>query len=173
MSTKTPQLWVPITCLWLPHLRQQEYKWHSCFHSGSQPPRSCTSVLSPFFPPFPIAPQSLLLWPASHLIARKEADIPNFRYSPDLSAIICLEFAGFKIGIFSGSKSLKTPTSKKKKNNAKYHTFHFFLLVVFKWGLVSRSHIIQDPENQWEKYCLSCRRQHSCALLITAATPRE
>lgn len=67
----------------LPHLTVQEYKRHSFFHSVSQPPNPVPQC-SPLSSPFPIFPQSLSSWPASHPIAREEADIPNFRYSPDL-----------------------------------------------------------------------------------------
>lgn len=134
MPTKTPQLWVPIARLPLPHLGVQEYKWHSSFQSVSQ----LQYPVPQYFPLsslFPIFPQSLSLWPASPQIARKEADIPKFRYSPDLPPIYLPEICRSQNRDFSqGANSWKHPTWKKKTKqpNLKHHTFYFFLLVVFK-----------------------------------------
>lgn len=85
-------------------------------------PRSCASALSLFFL-FPIFPQSLSLWPASPSIARKEADIPKFRYSPDLPIIYLPGVCRFQNRDFLREQILENIQleNKKTKPNLKHH----------------------------------------------------
>jgi len=72
------------------------------------------------------------------------------------------------------SHTFKEKKQKKKESQQQQSYLHHLLLtMVFKPGLVSGFSMTQHPKNQQHKYCLSTRKRHSRAVLITAATWRE
>lgn len=94
---------IPITRLRLPQChtsdckqQKQHTSFYSIFPSLLDPEPQSSSLSSPF----QISPQSLSLWQVSHLIAREEADIPNFRYSPNLFAFYLLGICRFQNRVF-------------------------------------------------------------------------
>lgn len=76
-----------VICLWHPQCHtsdfgQQKQHFFSPFPQYLfQPPKSSALVLFPFFPLPNLFFLSLSLWQVSHSIARKEADVPNLRYT--------------------------------------------------------------------------------------------
>lgn len=88
--------------------------------------------LSPL--PFLLPSKSFLsLWQVSHSIARKDADIPNFRYSPNLFAFYLPGIHRFQNRDFLMEQELSNAYLKKKKTTQQtQNTTHFLLTVVFK-----------------------------------------
>lgn len=130
VQQNTTHFWVFITLFepsTVPHPGCKQLKWHNFYNIF--PGFLCLSFPLKLFSP------SLSLWQVSHLRARKEADIPNFRYSPDLFAFYLPGICRFQNRIFSGSNSLQTPTLKKNNpKRRKPNRLHSLLEVAFKFG---------------------------------------
>lgn len=113
-----------MTCLRLPQGHTsgcKRQKRHTSFYStfpSLQDPMPQSSFLSS---PFQIFPQSLSLRQVSHSIARKEADILNSRYSPNLFAFylpgICrFQSRDFLMEQVLSNTHLKTTNQPKRPN---------------------------------------------------------
>lgn len=70
----------------------------------------------PFLPPSKSFFLSLSLWQVSHSIARKEADVPNLRYTPDPSAFYLTGIRRFQNRHFLMEQILSNTYLKKKTN---------------------------------------------------------
>lgn len=108
---------IPITCLRLPQCHTSDCKQQKCFYtifSSLWDPVPQSSFLSASFK---ISPQSLLLWQVSHSTARKEADIPNFRYSPKLFAFYLPGICRFQNRVFLREQVLSNTFLGKKQTN--------------------------------------------------------
>lgn len=103
----------------VPHLRFRaaETAFFPFFHSTFFPASQILCLGSvPFLPPSKSFFLSLSLWQVSHSIARKEADVPNLRYTPDPSAFYLTGIRRFQNRHFLMEQILSNTYLKKKTN---------------------------------------------------------
>lgn len=122
--------------------------FHCTFSSLPNPLPQFCSLSSPF----QIFFQSLSLWQVSRSIARKEADVPNFRYAPDPLAFYLTGIRRFQNRHFLMEQILSNTYLKKKKQGQKNLTY----IISYRQRHLKQVWF-QEPKKQHDKYCLTER----------------
>lgn len=133
VQQNSTHFWDSITCLRLPQCHTsdcKQQKWHTFFYSYLfQPPRSCASVLLPFFPPPNLysKPITMAGFPLDSQKGSRHPKLQILAWPPCILSAWNLQVS--EEGLSQGASPFKhLPWAKKKPNNKQTKTQYTSLL---------------------------------------------